>query len=294
MKGDSLRVYLPAGLLRPIREYVLPLVALAFVLLVPERWMLFWVIIGGQAHFLMAYLYQYRGKKITRTYGVVACVLLALAVLLYSFLPNPFPVAFILVTLFFAAHFAFDELTLHDESWDWLRGTTVLGFVLLTIVLNLVELIPVLRPLAIALIVATVIGITVRLLSRHWPSRTERYLWYLLLLLVVFAFFRADTPLATIIMFTSVLHYLNWLIGYGVRVQGKPHARKYWKETITFALVCTCLAFVYRMSGDTLFSWLFTPMYYYYGAVMHIALSWTISLVAWMAFKKASATEAPV
>lgn len=118
-----------------LRDYVFPLIAALAVFALPFTYVMYAYILVGQAHFLMAYLYQYRGGKITKTYLFVALALGAAATLYLTSGIGITPL-FIIAGTIFSAHFALDQFTLHGEplspftyrNYCWLRNLALIAY----------------------------------------------------------------------------------------------------------------------------------------------------------------------
>ncbi len=261
------------------RDYVFPVLMLAYVSVIPHWFAAITMIIGGQAHFVMAYLYQYRAKKIGRLYVLVGLGVLLLGGLFFLFTPDPFLPLFLVTAFLFASHFAFDEITLHDDSWSWERGFSVLGFLALfaSVLMYLVTQMFFWVPVVVAVLLLC--GICVRLVQRKWPSRSERYLWYLALLLLWFMFTHlTDYLIVAMTMTITILHFFNWLIGYGIRLHGSPREKQYWLETAGTLVGSSFLGTIYAVTLTPYLGYFYSLVAYYFWSCLHVILSWMASL----------------
>ncbi len=251
-----------------VRNIGLPvLVTVAAVLLSPNLIVSTFVVLG-QSHFVMMYIYQYRGGRMkTKRYGVT--IILALAVTVaYFMLWGSFTPLLLAMPFFFGLHFAVDEFYLQGEKITRTSLVSIAGFVLLYFTLSLNAFFPQYQIASEALVVVLALVAIIRLLVPSLaPSATERYLWLVeaLACVAAFAFHVPGQVLALIIL----LHYFNWFIGYAAKVQGTPRARQYWMDNlITFtASLGGFLLFVY--GGVSGLKYVFAPAYYYAWTFAH-------------------------
>ncbi len=260
------------------RDFLLPLPVFAIILSFPFQWVVWSYIVFGQAHFLMTYIYQARGKKMTHGYLVIAA-LLAVCAAAYFILDGSIIPLILMVSVLFAAHFSLDELTLHDESWTKSSLISVALFTCLFFSFVLVDISPtfVLVP-GIAALIFTVY-VAGRMVAERLPSVGERYLWYIAVIVAILSFtvpsFSALNVLACIIW----LHGFNWAIGYGVRLRGRgAEEPRYWGLTIvTFAGSLVGWA-LFQFWGMEWLGALFALGPYYAWAIAHILLSFYASI----------------
>lgn len=256
-----------------LRNVLIPLGVLLILVFIPSQWVLAAMIVGGHAHFALAYLYQMRAGKMSRTYLLVALLLMLLATL-YFFLSGALLPLFFAVSLFFSTHFAYDEFTLHDEQWSWSKVTTAVSFVALFMALTVDMVYG--APLAVFLASgAVVVGALVRVVRQApSPSRTEYYLWFLALLVTLMTVGVIPVAFGAITTFIIILHFFNWMIGYGIRVSAKPVVRKrYWQDTVVVIVLCGALYGVFLLWAPGLFQVFFAIGSYYAWAIGHIVLS---------------------
>jgi hypothetical protein len=261
----------------PLREYVLPVSAVLLSIVLPFYLIAWMYIIVGHAHFLMAYLYQYRGKRMNFSYLLVAAAVL-IASLWYFFVADlGFMPILVVAGILFALHFAIDEFTLHGEPFGREAWIAIAGFTLLFSSLVVLVALPALTWLSSAAYGVLAGTVIVRLLLSRKPIlKTERYLFLIgVLLLLLGAALNLPTHVLGVIL---LLHFMNWYVGYGVRLRARPERlRIYWKEVAVTLGICTALfaAFVYS-EGTFLYALFgFTP--YYAWAIAHILLSFVSS-----------------
>jgi hypothetical protein len=259
------------------RDFFFPLLALAVAVLFPMQWIIWSFVVVGHAHFLMAYLYQYRAGKMNIFYLVSAGVLLAISLWYFLSGGDVVPV-FLVAGILFSVHFAIDEFTLHSETFTRHAWFSVASFAFLFSWLVLVLAPASVSMFAPVLLGASVLFFVVRLITGGWHlTRTERYLLIIAVILSTLALaFNMPNKIVGVVL---LLHFANWYVGYGARLKQKPErARVYWIEVIvTLALV---LAFFvpFYFFGVTFLAFLFIPAYYYAWAIAHIILSFVSAL----------------
>ncbi len=262
-----------------LRNILVPFLIALVLMYVPYQIVLALMIIGGQAHFLLAYVYQARAKKIDIKYISIALLLFACGVMYFLMSAAAIPLLFA-VSILFVTHFAIDELTLHDETWSFAKATTLGGFILffMTLVTNMVYNTPVLLS-AVGSIV--VLGVCVRLFfQKPAPSRTEYYLWFLMVLLIAMGLNIIPVAYGAITTFIIILHFFNWMIGYGIKVNARPERRhQYWMDTMLVIALCVALYFIFLFTNSWLFNVFFSVSAYYAWAIAHIVLSFWLSAV---------------
>jgi hypothetical protein len=255
-----------------VREAGLPLMAFALAILLPLQYLVAAFVITGQAHFLITYIYQYRGRRMTSRYLVVALILSVVALLYFFFSGDTLPIL-LLTSVVFSAHFARDEMTLHDEPLDLERISTIAGFVFLftaTVIGGFFEQFSWMLPVAAGLVIVLTAGRVA--LGRTLPSYGEGYLWLIEFLAFILGYIR-HLP-ASILAIIILLHVTNWYIAYGLRVA--PHAerkRRYWRDVAWTLGLCAVLyvLFVWKLSFLFVF-FLVGPFYAW--SIAHIVLSY--------------------
>lgn len=262
-----------SSLLMYFRDFCVPLVLLLGAYLFSENVISVSMIILAQSHFLMAYLYQYRGGKMNRWYVLVAVLLLFLFVGIFLFVEQPLYLLFTVASLLFSIHFVVDEVTLHDESWTPEKAVSIVGFVLLFNAIAFSTLYPGLRWLIVIFTTAVFSYMLVRLVKAHWPSTSERYLWFLSILFTLYYFSQATFHLNFLVFFIILLHGLNWIVGYGIKMHGHQKEKSYWMETFFFLTACAVLEVVYVVTQTPYLAFFFSFLPYYCWAIAHIVLS---------------------
>jgi hypothetical protein len=255
-----------------VRDYVFPILIAAAVWFIPLARVVDTMVIIGQAHFFMAYLYQVRGHKITTRYLVVAAILSVLGIACaYSGISTKH--LFLAAGMIFSAHFALDEFTLHGESLTYIRGTTLIGFVLFFSAIIAMVAFPGVTFISSILGISILAAFFARcILMRMYPSRAEQYLWLVsgMLFLMAISSDMAEKVLAVIVL----LHFANWYVGYGERLKHSPErSKKYWREMLATLLTSGLLFWGYSHLDFTWLAVLFRLDYFYLWTAAHIILS---------------------
>ncbi len=257
-----------------LRNIVLPFTALASVFLFPAEWLVIAFLILGQAHFAMAMLYQYRGGRVDRRYLLTLGFLVVVAVIYFMNGGGFYPIFFVAV-LMFGAHFSYDEFHLQRDEIKVPQAITLALFVVLFVLMNAYVLVPALAGVAIAAALVFPSYMGARLIGKHWPNRTEAYIWFVGLILMFLTFVLAVEPVILLAV-VSILHILNWYIDYGKRLADKgddARLRTYWLEVIGVILIITVLYVAYRVFNIEILQYLFIVMYYYVWAIIHFTVS---------------------
>ncbi len=273
---SALALFTPSRIITA-RDFLLPLLIVCIVFMLPPTWAAYAIVSGGQAHFLMAYLYQYRGGKMRRlSYLLRAALLLIAAYLFFAYFSEETRLLFLLATNLFAIHFSFDEFTLHEERAEKSALLSLLGFIAVyasvssaTITASGLSFFPLLT-LGVA-----AISFAARAVFFRTPlSRAERYLCFVAALLLIPTLLTPgllDPYSVTAIV--AWLHFYNWMIGYGIRVHGKPIEKRYWTETAITTVASFVFLFLYLRFPDSLLALAFSFPAYNAWAIGHIVLS---------------------
>ncbi len=263
------------GVAAYLRDFAIPLVAFAAGMLLPERWIDITFVVFGQAHFAMTFLYQYRGKRMNRWYLVTAGILALAATLYVVVLGELLVPMFLVVATLFSLHFAFDEITLHEETLTLQRVVTAGTFVALFVamMLDLVFAKQVTHSIALLIAVVALCGIGVRLGTGKAPSSSERYLWIVGAVLGVLGlvFGHLHQVLAIVI----ILHAINWMLGYGERLKSDEKRKtRYWIESFLTLGGSVLLYALFVLAHVSFLRFLFMFVYYDAWAIAHIVLSY--------------------
>jgi hypothetical protein len=260
-----------------LRDVGLPLAAISAALILPFHYLVHTFIVIGQAHFFMAYLYQYRGRRMDARY-LAAAVLIGVLLIAYLMFFKEVMLLLVLISVLFSFHFAWDELALHDEGMTRGRLVTVLGFSGSFFLLTLVFAFPNLAWPSRAALGVALGAIALRfLIEQTKPARGELYIWFVQALLfgIALGFGLSGHVLALIV----IIHVINWYIAYGVKLSSNPaRAKTYWREVALFLLVTLGLFVAYWELEIAALGVLFALGPYYAWAVAHILLSYVLLL----------------
>ena len=260
------------------RDFLLPLVFVLVLLWLPPLWAAYAIVFGGQAHFFMAYLYQYRAGKMQRaSYLVRALILLLLAYWFFTQSPGATGLLFLAASNLFALHFAYDEFTLHKNHFDIGALLTLMGFFALHA--SILEATNTALDIPYFSVTAQVLGALILaarvLIVRHPLSDAERYLWFVAAIILAAALLVPGLfdPYSVTAIVAS-LHFYNWMIGYGIRVHRKSIERRYWTETVTTAGLSLALLLLYLQFPQSALALVFSFPAYNAWAIGHIVLSY--------------------
>lgn len=247
------------------------ILALTFVAAytLPLPWIVASYIVLGQAHFLMSFLYQWRGGQMNPRYLFLAIMLIAGTVVYFSF-DFGFTPILVLTAVAFPFHVAVDEIFLHHEKLTRVRFITALAFVALTASLILWQILPLLQPLFVTLIICSALWMVVRMLT-GMVSKGEQYLFVVgVLFAIVFGAAGIAVQLGALIL----IHVFNWAVGYGRRVRQNPIVRRrYWLEMLLFNVAVLALFLLFVIFEFELLQLLFIPLYLDIWATIHAVLS---------------------
>jgi len=254
----------------PLRTFALPLFAVIGAVMLPFPIILAAYIASGQAHFLMAYLYLFRAGRMNIRYVVVAVLLVLLAVWYFmsgmSYLP-----LFLVAGTLFAAHFSYDEFTLHQEPMHRASWLLVTAFTLLFLLLVLAIVLPVFPWILYGAPLLIGSYAFMRFRMHRVPSKAERYIWFVAIALVALAVFGFAAQVLGVII---LLHVANWYVGYAARLSKRPaQLRRYYLEAFVSLALMIVLVVVFMRTGESMLAVFFGVAPYYAWAFAHIVLS---------------------
>lgn len=259
------------------RDLLLPLITLILSVTLPFQLIVILFLIAGQAHFVMAYWYQWRGGKTDLRYMLTAVTLLVLGVAYFTLSGEAIPLL-LAIGVLFSIHFAHDEIMLHGEPRNAPNIIAAVGFSLFFALLVTMFAFPALSGYASWTAIVPVLAFGIRLaVYRGKPSRTEWYLWLIEVIIgvVMVVTGNPDSALAAIV----ILHVVNWYVGYDSRLVGNtPRRIRYWIEVIAWLSIITALLVVYMHARTPVLDIIFRVRYYYAWAIAHIVLSYVASL----------------
>jgi hypothetical protein len=249
----------------------------AFCLTVSNDLVLNAMVVLGQAHFTMAYVYQYRAGKVDRAYMLKY-------VFFFSLLFGSFAIFDWWRTLgfvaagYFVLHFLYDERFLLAEKpgFDgWVRLLPILVIFGAKCLYDWYEIDVLNYAGALAVSGATVWA--ARLVqTRRWPSYQDVSFALVFVLGLVFVYGDAvfNTPFQRNTMqFIVLTHYMNWYFHFLVRFKDKPVLYKTLIRDIIAFNGIIALAFLGYANLDwdvaNLGRYAFEPSYFYLWTLMH-------------------------
>lgn len=261
----------------PLRDYLIPALALIASVYVPYMAIVMLFIVTGQAHFVTGYWYQYKAGKMDARYLLVAALLLAGSIFYFVSGGGLVPIL-LAVGVLFSAHFAYDEILLHGESRTPAKLVTVLGFAVFFGALVVSFIVPGLRVYAPYALCIPLLAFAIRYaLDRTRPGKAEQYLWLIeaLIFLIAVGFGNPGGVLGVIVL----LHVFNWYVGFGGRVaHDAVRRRAYWTQVVVILAILSGLFFAYVQFHLPGLEFIFKSTYYYAWAIAHIVLSFVTTL----------------
>lgn len=259
------------------KTLALGLLGLAIAFLSPIQMALAFSVLG-QGHFLGAYYYQWKAKKI-RTFW--ACVYVALAALFFYIAVSTHRLEWFVLcagVLFFIHHF-FDEVTLWGKERSFFRALELTPPILLyssftADVLFGTALTVYASALSVALMLVYVFFVARKL---YVPDALSIYfalitISLLFLKWIVAASIAPETLLGSVILY----HYICWYIYFYFRfAKDATKQSMYVREMLAIhAIVFGVYAvFLYTTWGSLNLGYVFLPIYFYIWAILHILFS---------------------
>ena len=251
------------------------LVALAIFVLSPYHFLQLFIILG-HGHGFIAYLYQYRAKKITRTYLILFASLLALNLFTLLYLGRVDLIVFSVATLFLI-HFLQDEVFLAGKKPALARTLEMLPVFLLyvgfqTDTVYRTSLLPYFAAAAAGILV---IYAALLLRTRKLPDALS---WYFLAIAgLLFTLFLAEIRVSQTVLIGGLvlLHYSTWYIQYFYKVRASPaRLATYLRSVLACNLLAVGLYALYLTPfGKPWLYVLFAPAFFYIWTIQHIILS---------------------
>lgn len=245
--------------------------ALVLLLLQQPQFALTAFIVLGQGHFLLTYLYQYRGGKCTGRYLVAYAGALPL-VFWFAHLVSP-AVLLTVTALVFAVHYFYDEVRILTHENHALPLTALVPAVLIYTSYMLVE------QFALNLFPIT-LGISAVLLASTVIRFGWRALWHpaiivcngtagLLLILYLSAY---TIPSELILGAIIIHHYTTWYIfQYRKLRTHTPRLSQYVTDVLTVNVALVSLFVLYATNtGCPILQYVFEPQYFYAWTILHI------------------------
>lgn len=234
-------------------------------------------IVLGQAHFLIAYIYKYKGK--IKNIMPFWYPLILIPLLILGFL-GQLELMAILAALTFIIHFAQDEIFLAGKKTSLFTSIEILTLtlVLVGIVIDLI-LMTYLLPYFFAAAIVTLLVYAYLIYSKNYIfNRVSIYLNSITAILVLITFFGIQVPLEKLIGAFILLHYSAWYINYFYKVQSNTFMKsQYFRRVIIVNLISIGLFFIFLQTGLEIFSYFFAIIYFYAWTIIHILVSVRIS-----------------
>lgn len=252
-------------------------VAAYMVMWMPGFYLTKAVVFFGQGHFLLAYLYQWKAKKIGLRYLVSYGVMVTALFVLYAFVPHPSQWLPIVAGVLFSVHLLGDELYIAGIERTRLVTTYLASFIALyaLVLVSSAYLIAV-SVWVIALCLLPVLYVAYR--------RTREQSWSFLEMLMllgvahfVYALVTQARPAEVFVIFafTIIAHYVRWYLFYWSKLSDKHEARSvYVRDVVLVHVILGVLFVAYLIEGYTgSMSIFFDPTLFYVWTILHIVFS---------------------
>ena len=255
-----------------LREKMLVLlITLGFAWYVSPTLALTLFIVFGQGHFLMTYLYQNRGNKITTqylmSYGIVA------AAIFFWLIPIlPYDMLLVITASIFAIHFVFDEARLLEQD-----PNRVNILLLLPPILSFVGML-ILSRYGMDWMPVIIAGSFI-LIGFMWFFCSSRMLWqpYVgytnLITFFLWSLYAADVVIPTAILFGSIIvyHYATWYVHFYFKLHANLKRQgTFIAEAVVLNVLLIVLYFLYASGEVAALRFVFEPAYFYGWTLLHI------------------------
>jgi hypothetical protein len=249
-------------------------ITLAILLFLPAQYFLLAFVMLGQGHFLMTYLYQWKGGKIGGRYLAAYAVALGLLAYLATFV-LPLPVLLLITGSVFALHFFYDEARLYARD-----NSVSLGMVWYPALLFFLVLIKILYAFDVLPVIVVGTLLLVLQVARRGAGddphpTTRRYMAAFAAVLLAMLILPLSIPATAVLGAIILYHYMSWYVHYFFRLQDaeRPVAPYLKNGLLVNALVIGCFAlyFVYSsgIAHDAL-AFVFAEHYFYMWTLLHI------------------------
>lgn len=236
------------------------------------------LIFMGQAHFALAYFYQYKAGKINRTY-LRKFILFSIVLLTYyfAFLNNTHLMIF--TSVLFVLHFIFDEYYLDAKSLNLSEIYKVLPITLayITFIFNSIPGILIIKSVSVGIFVYYIIRL---ILNRKLYKQNDTYLIVYNIMVVSSMFGNWFNIKQNYMFFIVVLHYLNWYTYTFERYKlNKPAINKYIVHVVLFNGLSVLLFILFNKipSAKPALGVLFNPTPFYLWTLMHLFVTFRIN-----------------
>jgi len=258
------------------------LAAFLYVYLLPGDVVLRSVIVFGQAHFLISYIYRNKSGKIDKTYllkFLLLCVFLGFTCAYIYFHLAWFPVIIFVTLMTFVLHYFFDELKISNLDIDnKLFGALAAFFAFASIFLRMIFHVgPTVLYLCCVLSAFFSVLFTYFLFSKteNRFGQLKVFLFFLLNVSVpIYLTFNGGVDILKISGFIILFHYIRWYLRYFERFRGTAELDLYFDFIILSHIFVILAFFEYVLSPNVgILYGFYSPLYFYAWTLIHIILS---------------------
>jgi hypothetical protein len=244
-----------------------------FILTVPVPNIYHAVVILGQAHFLLAYLYQFKTGKINFSY-IAKYIVVFVAIFGSYFLYGPNSLPGFLAGAYFVIHFLYDERYLMSEPTSfegWLRLSPFIVVCFPHLLLQYgIDIYEPAKNISLFFFSAYIIS---RIINKKPVTEQDAY-FLITFTACYFLTFSSYAPSQTqVLNFIILVHYGNWYLNYLIKFKDKPAAFKTLSIEILLCNALMLILFYYHsiehasmLSG---FKYFFSNDYFSLWTIMH-------------------------
>lgn len=258
------------------------LAALLYVYLLPGDVVLRSVIVFGQAHFLIAYIYRNKVGRIDKPYifkFLALTISLGLACAYIYFHLAWFPLLIFVTLTAFVLHYFLDEIKISGlETQNRLFGALAAFFAFCSILLRLIFSVHgTILYLCCVLAAFFSVLFTYYLFSEKKDRQTQIQVFIFFILNIIvptYLAFYGGVDIFKISGFIILFHYLRWYLRYAERFYKTPEFDLYFDFVIWIHIFIILTFFQYVLSPDVgILYGFFSPLYFYAWTLIHIILS---------------------
>lgn len=259
------------------------LVAFLYVYFLPGDVVLRSVIVFGQAHFLISYIYRNKSGRLDAKYiakFLFLCVTLGLTCAYIYFHLAWFPVIIFVTLMAFVLHYFFDELKISNLNIEnRLFGGLAAFFAFATTFVRMIFHVEG-TPLYLFCVLSAFFSV---LFTYFLFSKTENragqvkiFIFFLLNVVVpiYLTFSSGGVDIFKISGFIILFHYIRWYLRYLERFRGTTELDLYFDFIIWTHIFIVLVYFEYVLSPDVgILYGFYSPLYFYAWTLVHIILS---------------------
>lgn len=239
--------------------------------------LLYILIFMGQAHFALAYFYQFKAGKINRSYAL-KFIVFSVILLTYYFLFLNDTQLMVFTSALFVLHFLFDEYYLDNNKLNRTEIYKTLPILLayITFIFNDIPGLFIIKMVSIILFAYYLIRL---LLNKGSYTKNDTYLLIYSVLVISSMFNDLFNIKQNYMFFIVILHYLNWYTYTFEKYQtNKPLLKKYLTHVMLFngLSVLLFILFIKTLAGKQLLGVLFNPTPFYLWTLMHLFVTFRI------------------